>query len=98
VEANNGHVLLTSTLLSLHESCSSVEANQQATRNLGVKGTTVTGLLASQDTLDPGHNLVTRRVDGLIEIHDTIEQMLVDGSRKRRAPVRQRSVMPSANV
>jgi hypothetical protein len=53
VEANNGNVFLTSGLLGLHQASGAINADKQATRNLGIEGTGVTGLFTLHDFLHP---------------------------------------------
>lgn len=45
VQANDGHILLTSSLLGLDKPGSTVNADNQASGDLGIKGTAVTSLL-----------------------------------------------------
>jgi hypothetical protein len=67
VKTKNTHILLTSTLLGLDQTSSSINTNNQTTGNLGIKGTTVTGLFNTEDTLNPSNNFVRRRVGRLYE-------------------------------
>lgn len=60
----------TSTLLGLHQSCSSVYADDQAASNLGVKSPTVTGLLHPQDPPDPCHHLMRRWVGWFVQVNE----------------------------
>ena len=48
VEANNSNILLSGTLLGLDKTSGAVNADNQATGNLGIKSTAVTCLLASE--------------------------------------------------
>jgi hypothetical protein len=68
VEAGDGDISLTGTLLGLDETRRAVKAHDQAASDLGVKGTRTTSLLNLEDTLDPADNLVARRVGGLVEV------------------------------
>jgi len=47
VQADHAHVLLSGTLLGLDKTGGAIDADDQATGNLGIKSTTVTGLLNS---------------------------------------------------
>jgi hypothetical protein len=49
VKADNTDILLTSTLLGLDQTGSTVNADDETSSNLGIKGTTVTSLLGSID-------------------------------------------------
>lgn len=101
VKADDGNILLSGSLLRLDQSSRSVDTDDQAARDLGIEGTTVTSLLNSapisllalrysvrraigipideetasrhepKNSLNPGHNLVTRRVRRLVQVDDT---------------------------
>lgn len=71
VQAAHGNVFLTGTLLTLDKTGSAVDGHNQATSNLGIQSTTVTGLLDAKDALDPGDDFVGRGVRGLVEVDDT---------------------------
>jgi hypothetical protein len=49
VEADDSHILLSGTLLRLNKTSGAVNADNQATGNLGIEGTAVTSLLTSID-------------------------------------------------
>jgi hypothetical protein len=66
VKTKNTHVLLTSTLLGLDQTSGSINTNNQTTGDLGIKGTTVTSLFNTEDTLNPSNNFVRRRVGRLL--------------------------------
>lgn len=51
VEADNSHILLSGTLLRLDETSGAVNADNQATGNLGIESTGVTSLLTSKVSL-----------------------------------------------
>jgi hypothetical protein len=57
METRDGDVLLTGSLLGLDETSGTLNADNQATSDLRVEGTTVTGLLNLQDLLNPGNDL-----------------------------------------
>ena len=44
----------------------------------------MSGLLDAQDALDPGHDLMTRRVGGLVKIDDAVGKMRLERSGQRR--------------
>lgn len=64
VEADDADVLLTGTLLRLHEAGCTVDADNQAARDLWVESATVAGLLDAQYPLNPCDNLVAGGLDG----------------------------------
>ena len=61
----------TCTLLRLDKASSTVNADGQAARDLGVERARVTRLLDSQDASDPCDDLVRGRVRGLVEVDHT---------------------------
>ena len=71
VEADDGNILLTSTLLGLDETGGTVDADDEAAGNLGVEGTAVAGLLDAEDAAEPRDDLMRRGVGGLVEVDDT---------------------------
>jgi hypothetical protein len=68
VESDDTDVFLSCTLLGFDESGGSVDTDDQTSSDLGVEGTRVTSLFASEDSLHPGDDLVGRRVGGLVEV------------------------------
>lgn len=110
VQADDAHVLLSGSLLGLDQSSGTVDANNQASGDLGVEGTTVASLLNStepisvrknatrnnenitrwnepKDALNPGHDLVTRRVGRLVEIDNTRADVRLEVALQRRAAI-----------
>jgi hypothetical protein len=123
METNDGNILLSSSLLGLDQSSRSVDADNQTSRDLGVEGTTVTGLLNTNDfapqmafvssmihffgtaigipisckesagqyepknPLNPGHNLVTGRVGGLVQVDDTGANVGLEVALQRRRSI-----------
>lgn len=71
VESNDGDILLSGTLLGLDQAGGTVDTDNQTTSDLGVKGSRVTGLLNTEDSLDPSDNFVTGGVRGLVQVDDT---------------------------
>lgn len=80
VETNDTDVLFTSTLLSLHETSSTVKADDEASGDLRIESAGVAGLLhlsdAIEELLHPRHDLVRGRVGRLIQINNTVLQVL----------------------
>jgi hypothetical protein len=68
VEAHNGDILLSGSLLGLDETCGTVDADNKTTGDLGIKSTAVAGLLCSEHALHPSDDFVGGRVGGLIEL------------------------------
>jgi len=98
VETNHSHVLLTSGLLGLDQTGGAVDADQQTAGDLGIEGTRVTSLLTLEDLLHPGHNLMGRRVDRLVQIDDAVQQMLLQSTSQGTATMGQRHVVTRADV
>jgi len=71
VEADDSNIFLSGALLGFDEASGTVNAHNQASCDLGIEGTAVTGLLASENPLDPSDNLVTGRVRRLVEVDHT---------------------------
>ena len=61
MELEDSNVLFSSGLLGLNESSGSIQADDEASSNLRVESTGVSGLLGLQDLLDPSDNLVGGR-------------------------------------
>ena len=68
VESDDTDVFLSCSLLGLDESGGSVDTDDQTSSDLGIEGTGMTSLLASEDSLHPGDDFVGRRVGGLVEV------------------------------
>lgn len=71
MQSEDGDVLLSGTLLRLDKSGRSVDADDEASSDLGVERTGVTGLLDSKDPTEPSDDFVRRRVRRLVEVDDT---------------------------
>jgi hypothetical protein len=97
VEADDGNVLLSSTLLRLDETSGAVNADNQASSDLGIEGTAVASLFASKNALDPGDDLVTGRVRGLVEINDTRADVGLEVALERRAAIGDGGKVTSSN-
>jgi len=90
-------------LLSLDQSSGTFQADDQATSDLGIEGTTVTSLFhggetLQEDFLDPGDDFVGRRVGGLVEIDDTVLDVFFNGSLKRGVTLGDGSVVVGLGV
>lgn len=63
--------MCTGALLRLDQSCGSVHTHDQTPRDLGVERPAVTRLLHPQDSTDPCHHLVRRRVGRFVQVNET---------------------------
>ena len=80
MQLEHSNVFFTSRLLSLDQSGGILDADDEAASDLGIEGTTVTGLLDLQDLLDPGDDLMGGGVGWLVEVDHTVVLEDVDGS------------------
>jgi hypothetical protein len=71
VEPDHADVFLSSSLLGLDQPSRPVDTHDQTSGNLGVQGTRVSSLFASEDPLHPGDDLVRRRVGRLVQVDDS---------------------------
>lgn len=71
VQSEYCNILLTRTLLALHQSRGPVNADNQTARDLGIEGTRVTGAINAENALQPCDDFVGRRVRGFVEVDDT---------------------------
>jgi hypothetical protein len=76
MQTNNTDVLFTGSLLGLDKSGGTVNADNQTTSNFGVKGSRVSSLLYSQDSSDPCDNFMTTGVCWLVEVNDSISDVI----------------------
>lgn len=60
--------------------------------------TRMTGLFDTENPLNPGDNLMRRRISRLVEVHDTVLDVLGERSFQRRVAGRKRSVVAGTNV
>ena len=72
VETHDRNVLLTRSLLALHQTGRTVDANDQTARHLRIQRATVTRTLAVQNSLHPSDYFVRRGIRRLIQIDATI--------------------------
>jgi hypothetical protein len=97
VEADDSHILLSGTLLRLNKTSGAVNADNQATGNLGIEGTAVTSLLTSKNALDPSDDLVRGRVGRLVEVNDTRADVLLEVALQGRAAIGDGSEVASSD-
>lgn len=97
VKTKDGNILLTSTLLRLDKTGSTVNADDQASCHLGVKGTTVTGLLDTENASEPRDNFVRGRVGRLVEVDHTRLDVALQVTFQGRATVRDRGEVRAAD-
>ena len=71
VQTEDCNIFLSCALLALHEAGSAVNADNQASSDLGVESSRVTGALDTEHALEPCDDFVGRRVGGLVEVDDT---------------------------
>lgn len=76
MEPGHAHVLFPGPLLRFHEPGRPIDADNEVSGDFGVEGTGVTRFLDPEDPFDPGHDLVGKRVRGLIEVEDTVPDVL----------------------
>lgn len=72
VQLNNSNVLLTGALLSFDQTSCVVDASDEATGNLWVKGATVTCLIDLKNFLYPCYNLVRAGVGWFVQIDNSV--------------------------
>lgn len=57
----------------------------------------MTGLLDTEDPLNPSHNFVRRRVRRLVEVDNTVSDVVVEGTLEGRVAGGNRRVVASAD-
>jgi hypothetical protein len=97
VEANDADVLLSSALLGLDETSRAVNADDQASSDLGIEGAAVASLFSSKNALDPRDDFVTGGVGGLVEVNDTRADVGLDVSLQWRAAIGDRCEVTGAD-
>lgn len=80
MELDDSDVLFSGGLLGLNEPGRVVDAHNEATSDLRIKGTRVAGLVDLEDFLDPGDDLVRGWVGGLVQVDHTILLEHLDGA------------------
>jgi hypothetical protein len=98
MELKDTHVLFTGGLLGLDESSGVFNADNEASSDLRIESSTVSGLLDLKDLLDPGNDFMGRRVGRLIEVDNTVMLELVNGSLVRRESTGEGSEMAGFHV
>lgn len=83
VQPDDADVLFTRSLLGFGQSGGSLETDDEAAGDLGIEGARVAGLLNIQDLLDPGDDFVGAGIGGLVEVDDTVLQVLLEGPLER---------------
>ena len=68
MQTDDADVFLTSTLLGLDKTRRTVDADDQASCDLGIEGSAMSGLFDAQHALDPCDDFVGGRVGGLVEV------------------------------
>jgi len=71
VQTEDCNIFLSGTLLALHETGRAVNADNQASSDLGIESSRVTSALDTEHALKPCHDFVGGRVGGLVEVDDT---------------------------
>lgn len=98
MQSEHRDVLLTSSLLRLDETRGAIDAHDQAASDLGIERAAVASLLDAQNATNPRHDLVRRRVGGLVEVDDTVAHVVVERALERRAAIGNRRVVTRANI
>lgn len=78
VEANDGDVFFSCSLLGFDKPCRAVDAHDQAAGDFGIESAAVAGLFHTQDALDPSDDLVGGRVGGFVEIDNSKFDIFLD--------------------
>lgn len=86
------------TLLGLNQACGALHTDDQTARDFRVKGAAVTRLFNAKDSLDPGNNLVRRRVSRLVQINETSPDVIMYGSLEWIGAMWQRCVVSRPDV
>jgi hypothetical protein len=71
VQTEDCNIFLSCALLALHEAGSAVDADNQASGDLGIESSRVTSALNAEHALEPCHDFVRGWVGGLVEVDDT---------------------------
>lgn len=83
VQANDAHVFLACCLLRFGETSRSFETHDEHACYFWVEGARVASLFDFEYLFDPGDDLMRAGVRWLIEVNDTILEILFDGSFER---------------
>jgi hypothetical protein len=88
----------TCSLLGLHKTGSPINANDETSSNFGIESARVPSLVYFENTTDPSNDLMGRGIRGLIEVNDSVADIVVNVSLEGRGSSRNRSVMTSAHI
>ena len=80
MQLDYGNVLFTCRLLSFDEACCIINADDEATCDLGVQCARMSCLVDLKNLLDPGDDLVGGRIGGLVQVDDAILLEDVNGT------------------
>ena len=98
MEPVNADVLLAGALLRLDEPRGPVDADDEASCHLGIKGPGVAGFFDAENPLDPSDHLVRARVCRLVEVENAALDVLRQRALQRGRSEGQRGVVVGANV
>lgn len=98
MEPDDANILLSGTLLGLHQPGRPLQTHNQTARDLGVEGAGVASLVHFEDLLDPGDDLVGAGVRGLVEVDHAVFQVLFQGTLQWRGARRDRRVVAGQDV
>jgi hypothetical protein len=76
MQSVNANVFFSCPLLGFNQSGCSVDAHDQTTGNLRIKGSRVTGLLYSKNPFNPSDNFVRARIGRFVEIENSAFNVL----------------------
>jgi hypothetical protein len=82
VQPVNADVFLSGPLLRLDQSGRPVDANDEASCHLGIKGARVTSFFDAENPLDPCHDLVRAGIGRLVQIENAALDVFRKGSLK----------------
>ncbi len=88
----------TGSLLGFHKTSSPINANDETSSNFGIKSARVTSLVNFKNATDPSNDLMGRWVRGLIEVDDSVADIVVNVSLQRRRSSWNGSVMTSSHI
>ena len=76
VQPVNADVFLSGTLLGLDEPGGPVNADDEASGDLRIQSSGMSGLLHAKDPLDPGHDFVRARICRFVEVENSAFDVL----------------------
>lgn len=98
MEPVNADVFLSGALLRLDKPGGPVDADDEASRHLGVKSSGVAGFFDAENPLDPSDHLVRARVCRLVEVENAALDVLRQRALQRGRSEGQRGVVIGANI